>query len=113
MDKLEEAFSSLAAHISLHAKNGPFNGFVEVAKDLGMSMEDQSDGSDINYSLSMEGKKSSALTLSYLMVPVGDDDPIQEHYKLELTGRGSKDRARSWEFLDGQLTVTEPLPKAA
>ncbi|KAA9011293.1 hypothetical protein F4U94_20955 [Sphingobium limneticum] len=113
MDKLEEAFSALAAHISLHAKNGPFNGFVEVAKDLGMSMEDLSDGSDINYALSMDGKKTGTLTLNYLLVPVDEDEPSPEHYKLELTGRGSKDRARTWQFLDGELAVPEPLPKAA
>jgi hypothetical protein len=113
MDKLEEAFSSLAAHISLHAKNGPNNGFVEVAKDLGMSVDDLSDGNDINYALTMDGTKTGTLTLKYLMVPVPDEDPIEEHYSLELSGRGSKSRARVWKFLDGELSEQEPVSKAA
>lgn len=113
MDKLEEAFNALAAHIDIHAKTGPCNGFVEVAKDLGMSMDDMSDGSDIHYALTMDGKKSGKLSLIYLMVPVGDDDPIQENYWLELSGRGSNSHAKVWKFLDGELAQPEPVSKAA
>lgn len=113
MDKLEEAFNALAAHIDIHGKSGPRNGFIEVAQDLGMSIEDLSGGSDINYEISMDGEKIGKLAMSYLMVPVGENDPIREHYSLELTDLGSKSQARVWHFLGGKRVEKEPLPKAA
>lgn len=113
MGKLEEAYNALAAHIDIHAKNGPYNGFVEVAKDLGMSMDDQSGGSDIHYVLTMEGKKAGKLSLIYLLVPVGDDDLSQEKYWLEMSGMGKADKSRDWLFLDGEATEREPVSIAA
>ncbi|BBF70102.1 hypothetical protein [Sphingomonas bisphenolicum] len=112
MDKLEEAFTALAAHIDLHAPKGPFNGFVEVAKDLGMEMEDLSDGSDIHQVLSM-GHGEGKLTLIYLLVPVDEDEPLDENYWLELSGRGARSHAKVWHFKDGKLANKEPIPKAA
>lgn len=113
MDKLEEAFNALAAHIELHGKNGPLNGFIEVGMDLGMSMEDLSDGSDIHQVLSMEGEKAGKLTLIYLMVPVAEEDPLEENYWLELSGAGSASHAKVWHFKDGQLADRDPIRKAA
>ena len=112
MDKLKEAFNALAAHIEIHGSNGPFNGFVEAAKDLGMDMKDLSDGSDIHQVLAMslgEGK----LTLIYLLVPVGEDEPLDENYWLELSGHGADTHAKAWHFKDGKLADEAPIPKAA
>lgn len=112
MDKLEEAFGALSAHVELHGKNGPQNGFIEVATDLGMELEDLSDGSDIHQFLSLR-EREAKLTLIYLMVPVAEDQPIEENYWLELSGRGSDSHAKVWHFKDGQLVDREPLRKAA
>ncbi len=112
MDKLEEASNALAAHIKLHGKNGPDNGFIEVATDLGMELEDLSDGSDIHQVLSLaEGE--SKLTLIYLMVPVAEEDPLEENYWLELSGAGSASHAKVWHFKDGELADRDPIRKAA
>lgn len=112
MNKLEEAFNALAAHIELHGFKGPSNGFIEVGKDLGMSLDDLSDGSDIHQALAMRDG-GAKLTLIYLMVPVDEDEPLEENYWLELSGAGSASHAQVWHFKGGQLIDREPLRKAA
>lgn len=112
MDKLEEAFVALNAHIDLHGKKGPRNGFVEVAKDLGMSFSDLSDANDIHQFFTM-AEGGAKLTLIYLMVPVAEENPLEENYWLELSGRGPASHARVWHFKGGQLVDNEPLRRAA
>ncbi|WP_022684112.1 hypothetical protein [Sphingobium bisphenolivorans] len=112
MDRLEEAYAALAAHIDIHGKKGPYNGIEEIAADLGMNKVDMSDADDIHfaYRLNQTGAK---LTLIYLLVPAPEGQPIEENYWLELSGRGPASHAKVWHFSDGELVDNEPIRKAA
>ena len=113
MDRLEEAFSALVAHIEKHGHKGPMNGYDVIAVELGMNMEDQSDGSDIDQSFEM-AENGGTITLSYVLEPsFSDEQPVKESYRLALTRTGAASLTREWEFEDGKLIDHTPVRKAA
>ena len=112
MDRLEEAFNALVAHIEKHGHKGPLNGYDVIAVELGMNMEDLSDGSDIDQSFEMVDD-SGTIALTYFLEPsFSDDQPVKESYRLTLTRTGAASIERKWEYED-QKRVSQPLRKAA
>ena len=111
MDRLEEAYAALVAHIDKHGHKGPMNGYDVIAIELGMNMEDQSDGCDIDQTFEMGVDGGSMLFTYFLRPAFSDDDAIEETYELCLT-RTDAVQQRRWHYLDGQLEQ-EPLQKAA
>ena len=112
MDRLEKAFSALAAHIDKHGHKGPMNGYDVIAIELGMNMEDQSDGCDIDQSFEMTEDGGSMLFTYFLQPALSDEDAVEETYSLTLTRSDAGSKERVWRYVDGQLEH-EPLQKAA
>lgn len=112
MDRLEEAFNALAAHIDKHGHKGPANGYDVIAIELGLNMEDQSDGSDIDQSFEMV-EDGGSIAFSYFLLPAFEDDQaVEETYRLSLTRSDAVKEEREWRYLDGKLDQ-EPLRQAA
>ena len=112
MDRLEEAYAALVAHIDKHGNKGPMNGYDVIAIELGMNMEDQSDDCDIDQSFEMAEDGGSMLFTYFLRPAFSDDDAVEETYSLTLTRSDAVSKERVWRYLDGQLEQ-EPLQKAA
>lgn len=112
MHRLEEAFSALVAHIEKQGHKGPMNGYDVIAIELGLNMEDQSDGNDIDQSFEMTDDAGS-IAFSYFLLPAfSDEDAVEETYRLVLTRTDAVSQERTWRYLDGKLDQ-EPLRKAA
>lgn len=113
MDRLEEAFNALAAHVDKHGHKGPLNGYDVIAVELGMTLEDVSDGSDIDQSFEMV-EDGGTIALSYFLEPsFSDDQPVKESYRLTLTRTGTASIERTWEYEDRKLIDHKPIQKAA
>lgn len=113
MDRLEEAFNALIAHIDKHGHNGPLNGYDVIAIELGMTMEDVSDGNDIDQSFEMF-EEGGTIALSYFLEPsFSDDQPVKESYRLTLSRTGAASVEQAWQYEDRKLIEHQPLRKAA
>jgi len=113
MDRLEEAFSALVAHIDKHGHKGPTNGYDVIAIEIGMTMEDQSDGNDIDQSFEMVDDGGTIAFSYFLLPPMDDGQAVEETYRLTLTRTDAVKEEREWLYVDGKLNNQEPLSQAA